>query len=410
MRTIFNRRVLPGAHKSYRVRLLIETSREYGRALLRGIYRYCARDAKWQIEQQTPFAATGDRTAETGLGKSVASEDGVIMRDRKGSLDLLRKGIPVVFVGCLHETAPGIHRIATDDQAIARLAAAHLLERGFRHFAFVGNDVMPWSKRRREGFAQAVYRSGYECVPFVQARSRTQRQWSQEQKLLAQWLRALPKPVGLLACNDDRARQVIDVCRAAGLSVPDEIAVIGVDNDEFVCNLSNPTISSIALGVEDAGYRAAQLLDQLMAGGRPSPQAIVPATLGVVTRRSTEVMVIEDTLVAQAVRFILALCSPSRASGPRGKPIRVPDVLREVGVARRELYDRFQRVLGCGVHEYIKRARVAQIERLLLDTDCTIAEIARMLGFPDADHIASYFRSVRGTNPLTLRSSRRSTP
>lgn len=133
-------------NKTYKVRLLIETSRGYGRALLRGIHRYSSLEGRWQTEQQMPFYLGSDRVLETRLGRSAFDADGVIMRDRKGSLDLLKKGIPVIFIGCLHETAPGICKIATDDQAIARLAAAHLLERGFRHFAFVGYDGLPWSK------------------------------------------------------------------------------------------------------------------------------------------------------------------------------------------------------------------------------------------------------------------------
>jgi LacI family transcriptional regulator len=253
---------------------------------------------------------------------------------------------------------------------------------------------MFWSRRRRDGFVQAVNLAGCECTSFVQARNRMLREWLQEQKQLAEWLRALPKPAGLLACNDDRARQVVDACLAAGSSVPEEIAIVGVDNDEFVCNLSNPPISSVALGVEDAGYQAAQRLDQLMTGGKPSSQDIVPATLAVVTRRSSEATAIQDAVVAQAVQFIRANCR---------KPIQVPDVLREVAASRRGLYGRFQHALGCGVHQYIKKVRVAKIERMLLDTDCSVAEIAKTLGFPSADHIASYFRSVRGINPLTLR-------
>jgi LacI family transcriptional regulator len=384
--------------KIYRVRLLIETSREYGRALLRGICRYHSREGHWLIEQQAPFYVGGDRTAEPRLGKSASPVDGVIMRDRKGTLDLVKKGIPVVFVDCLHEKAPGTHRIVADDPAIARLAVTHLLERGLRHFAFVGYDTMLWSRWCRDSFVQAVNSAGCECIPFVQARIRRQRTWPQEHKTLAEWLCALPKPAGLLACNDDRARQVIDVCLAAGLNVPEEMAIVGVDNDEFVCHLSNPPISSVALGVEDAGYQAAWRLDQLMAGGRPKPQDIIPATLGVVARRSSEVVALQDPVVAQAVRFILANCR---------KPIQVADVLRQVSLSCRVLSGRFQRALGCGVHQYIKKARVAQIERLLLDTDCSIAEIADLLGFPSAEHIASYFRSVRGINPLALRSSRR---
>jgi LacI family transcriptional regulator len=380
--------------KTYRVRLLVETSRGYGRGLLRGIYRYSSLNRQWQIEQQAPFYVGGDGASEARLGRLAGHVDGIIMRDRKGSLDLLKRGIPVVFASYLHENVPNTHRVVTDDLAIARLAAAHLLERGLRHFAFVGYDNMFWSRRRRDGFVQAVNLAGQECTSFVQSRCRMLREWPQEQKQLAEWLLALPKPAGLLACNDDRARQVVDACLAAGLRVPEEISIVGVDNDEFVCNLSNPPISSIALGVEDAGYQAAGRLDELMTGGKPGPQDIVPATLGVVTRRSSEATAIQDAVVAQAVQFIRANCR---------KPIQVPDVLQEVAASRRGLYGRFQRVLGCGVHQYIKKARVAEIERMLLDTDCSVAEIAKMLGFPSADHIASYFRSVRGINPLTLR-------
>jgi LacI family transcriptional regulator len=385
-------------NRLFQVRLLIETSREYGRALLRGIYRYNSVDSRWLIEQQTPWHAGSNRTDEASPGQLAGHVDGVIMRDRKGSLELLKKGIPVIFAGYLHEDVRDTHRIVTDDLAIARRAATHLLERGFGHFAFVGHDHLPWSRRRREAFVEAVRQAGYECAPFAQARRRALREWPQEQKSLAEWLCALPKPVGLLACNDDRARQVIDICLATGLSVPDEIALVGVDNDEFVCNLSNPPISSVALAVEDAGYEAAQRLHQLMTGGRPKPQDIVPATLGVAARRSSEVTVVQDVLVARAVQFIRDNCC---------KPIQVPDVLREVALSRRVLYRRFQRALGCGVSEYIRKVRAAQIERMLLDTDCSIAEIAEALGFPSAGHIASYFRSVRGTNPLTFRTARR---
>lgn len=380
--------------RTYKVSLLIETSREYGRGLLRGIYRYNSLHRQWQIEQQAPFYVAGGPVAETQLGRFASRVDGIIMRDRQGSLGLLKKGVPLIFASYLHKEIPDTYRIVADDLAIATLAADHLLNRGFRHFAFVGYDTMYWSRRRKDGFAKAVGAAGFGCEVFVQSRGPGRRLWRWEQKALAEWLAALPKPTGLLACNDDRARQVVDACLTAGLSVPEEIAIVGADNDEFVCNLSNPPISSVALNVEEAGFEAARLLDDLMRGGRPQPRDIIPATLGVVTRRSTEVTAIQDPTVAEAVRFI-------RANGR--KPLQVSDVVEAAAVSRRGLYDRFRRALGCSVHEYIKKARVAEIERLLLDTETPVSEIAELLGFPSADHIASYFRSVRGVNPLTLR-------
>jgi LacI family transcriptional regulator len=415
----------------YRVLVLVETSREYGRGLLRGVYRYNALHRQWQIEQQAPFylASCGMHGNESIRSRSRSSSrrreqgqdmlatfpqdaDGIVMRDHRGAPALLKRGIPIVFASYLHKDIRGSHRILPDDFAVGRMGATHLLERGFRRFAFVGYDSMYWSKQRQEGFARAVGDAGHACTVFKQARDLRLRVWRREHKLLIDWLRMLERPVGLMACNDDRAREVVDACTMAGLGVPEDVAVVGVDNDEFVCNLSNPPISSVALGLEDAGYRAAALLDRLMRacragrteGTRARPAAaalsgsrIVVSPITVVTRHSSEISAIEDPSVAEAVRFI-------RANSRR--PIQIADVLQEVAISRRSLLDRFKRTLGCTVHQYIKRARVAQIEELLLGTPDSIGQIAEILGFPSPEHVALYFRSVTGMNPHTFRAQR----
>ncbi len=403
----------------FRVFVSVETSREYGRGLLRGIYRYSSLHRQWRIElsscdMRDASCAGGSRDAKRTTRDEAfpRDADGVIMRDYRGSVALLRRGIPIVFVGYLHKDIRGSPRIVPDDQAIGRMGADHLLERGFRRLAYVGYDGMYWSRRREDSFCQAVGGAGRECTVFRQAQNLRQREWIKERKALADWLRGLARPVGLMACNDDRARQVVDACAAAGLGVPEEVAVLGVDNDEFVCNLSNPPLSSIALGLEDAGYRAAAVLDQLMRAGtrtrtdkhRPARTAasvgdrvgpcLSVRPIAVVTRRSTDISIIEDPLVAQAVRFIRTNCR---------RPIQIADVLREVAISRRSLFDRFKRTLGCTVHQYIKGVRVAQIEELLLGTADPVDKIAEILGFPGAEHVALYFRSVTGVNPRAFR-------
>lgn len=410
------------SHRShnFRVSILLETSREYGRGLLRGIYRYNSLHRQWQIEQQPPF-----HPASCGRGDACAvptrDTDGIIMRDHRGAPTLLKRGIPIVFASYLHKDIRGSHRILPDDQAIGRTGAAHLLERGFRHFAFVGYDGMYWSRQRRESFVQAISAAGYACTIFKQARDLRLRAWAKEHKALADWLKTPGRPVGLMACNDDRAREVVDACATAGLDVPEDVAVLGVDNDEFVCNLSNPPISSITLGLEEAGFQAAALLDRLMKARRkreartrtnadahgpmptvaalgiretPSASQIVVAPLSVVTRRSSETSAIEDPSVAAAVRFIRANCQ---------RPLQIDDVVQEVAICRRSLLDRFKRTLGCTLHQYIKRIRVAQIEELLLATSDSIDQIAETLGFPSSEHVALYFRSVKGVNPRVFR-------
>jgi len=406
----------------------VETAREYGRGLLRGICRYNSTHGRWQIELRScdvwDVSCTGGaRNAERAPHDEgfPRDADGVIMRDQRGSVALLKRGIPIVFASYLHKNIRGSHRILTDDQAIGRLGAEHLLERGFRQFAFVGYDGMYWSQQREDSFAQAIAGAALACAAFRQAPDLRQRVWRKEQKVLADWLQGLPRPLGLMACNDDRARQVVDACAMARLRVPEDVALVGVDNDEFVCGLSRPPISSIALGLEDAGYRAAALLDRLMKARRKEKErearprtgtdkhrptrTVAPvgvragpcvsvSPLAVVTRRSSDISVMEDPFVTQAVRFIRDNCR---------RPIRIDDVLQDVAISRRSLFDRFKQTLGCTVHQYIKRARMARIEEWLLDTSSSVREIAEVLGFPSAEHIASYFRSVRHMSPAAFR-------
>ncbi len=396
----------------FKVRVCVETSREYGRGLLRGIYRYSSMHRRWQI----------DLDGDGGQGLP-GDANGAILRDHRRMPSLLRREIPIVFASYLHKSIRGSHRILSDDRAIGRMAASHLLERGFRQFAFVGYDGMYWSHQRQESFSQAVGQAGHACDVFKQTPDLRLRVWRKEKRVLAEWLGTLERPVGLMACNDDRAREVVEACAIAGLAIPEEAAILGVDDDEFVCNLANPSISSISLGVEEAGYRAAELLDEMMKarnartstdahGPAPTPSSvevrvgpcqsvsprfssqILVSPLAVVTRRSTDIAAIEDPFVAAAVQFIRTHCR---------RPIQMADVVERVAVSRRSLSDRFRRTLGCTIAQYIKRTHVAQIEELLRNDSHSIGEIAEILGFPSQDHVAQYFRSVAGMSPNAFR-------
>jgi len=378
-----------------RVFISVETSREYERGLLRGICRYNSLHKRWRIDLS---AGEDLRSQISDLKFSARDVDGAIMPDRRGSPALLNRGIPIVFVSTLHKTFLHSHRIVSDDQAIGRMAAAHLLDRGLRHFAFVGYNGLYWSRHRQGSFSQALADAGRTCTVFRQARDLRLRTWRKEQKVLTEWLKTLPRPVGVMACNDDRARQVVDACVTAGLAVPEEVGILGVDNDELACTSSNPPISSISLDLEDAGYRAATLLGELMAARKKmedrTPAQVLVSPIAVVGRRSTDAAIIDDSCVMQALRFI-------RESSDR--PVRIDDVVRRVAISRRSLFDRFRRALGCTVCQHIKRTRADRIEELLLGTSHSIGEIAAMLGFPDSDHVAQYFRSIKGMNPSVFR-------
>ena len=211
---------------------------------------------------------------------------------------------------------------------------------------------------------------------------------------MVDWLKSLPKPVGLMACNDYRGRQVIEACKTAGILVPEEVAVLGVDNDEVICNLANPPLSSIQLNVRRAGYEAAELLDKLMSDKEVTSQKIDVLPTHVITRQSTDIMAISDREVASALRFIR---KHSR------EPIQVSDVARAVALTSRSLQRKFRSVLNRSVHNEISYARMERISQLLIETHLPISLIASEFGFSDVAHMARSFRKIKGTTPLAFR-------
>jgi LacI family transcriptional regulator len=270
------------------------------------------------------------------------------------------------------------------------MAAEHLLDRGFRCFAYLGSEDRPWSRERSESFGKRIAVAAFEPHIFcTNSKLRSWRSFEREQNRLAEWLKSLPKPVGLMAGNDMRGRHVIEACRIAGLQVPDQVAVIGVDNDELICDLTDPPMSSVALNAQKAGYETAELLDKLMSGEKMSGQNIVVQTTHVVARQSTDILAIEDRIVAEAIRFVRQHSTEA---------IQVDDAVSHVAMSRRNLELRFHRALGRSIYSEIKRVRTQQIIQMLAETDLSISEIALRLGHPSDKHIARYFKQQTGMN------------
>jgi LacI family transcriptional regulator len=281
------------------------------------------------------------------------------------------------------------------------MAAEHLFKCGFKHFAFCGSadsalEHTPWSEKRMASFRRRVTEAGFAPPPRY-ILSLSERDWPKERRKLATWLAGLPHPTGVMACNDDCGVQVMEACKLAGLAVPDVIGVVGVDNDEVVCGLSDPPMTSVAVNFERAGYESARALEKLMRGSGNSGK--VPAKINVrathiVARRSTDIISIEDRRIARAMNFI---------RGHAKLPISVNQVVRETGVSRRALERRFRREMGGSILSEIRRARIDQIAQMLLETDLSVGQIATSLGFEDVQHFARYFRSVKKMSPLGFR-------
>jgi LacI family transcriptional regulator len=382
-----------------RVALLVESSRAYGRGLLHGIAEYVRLHGPWSIF-----------LAERGLGDDPPAwlkgwkGDGLIARveNRKIARAIRALGRPAVDLrGLLSHL--GMPVIGTDDVAVARLAFGHFVERGFRHFAFCGFPGADYSDKRSAAFAYLVAESGFGCHVFRPSRQpKAADTGALEQAGLAtepevsRWIKGLPKPVALMSCNDIRGQQVLNACREAGVAVPEEVAVLGVDNDEVLCDLADPPLSSIVPDTHRVGYEAATLLERMM-GGEPAPsEAINIAPLGVVTRRSTDILAIEDNALARAVRFM-------REHACDG--ITVEDVLEEVPLSRSRFERRFAQLFGHSPKVEILRVRLERVKRLLAETDLPLKQIAARVGFRHPEYMNVIFKARTGHTPGQYRAS-----
>ena len=380
-----------------RIALLIETSRGYGRQLLRGIVRYARLHGPWGF-----YVTPGDFLQAVPRMKSWGGA-GIIARVETPAVAraILASGLPTIALGLsdeqLRPESPlsRLSEVVSDSHGAGRMAAEHLLGRGFRRFAYVGARGRVWSGRRLDGFRSRLHEAGFEPLVYAQPRPRrAAADWGREQPALAAWLAALPRPVGVMACNDDRGRQVLVACLAAGLRVPEEVAVVGVDNDELLCELADPPLSSVVLNAEAGGYRAAALLDRMMRGDCDGPRRILVEPLHVEARRSTDIIALDDPEVAAALHFIHA-----RAT----EPIGVPDVVAEVLISRRALEQRFRKATGRTVHDEIRRVRMERACRLLTETDLPIARVAEASGFGRVSYLAQSFRQAFDVTPARYR-------
>jgi LacI family transcriptional regulator len=287
-----------------------------------------------------------------------------------------------------------LSEVSSDSEEVSRQAADHLLERKFSNFAYVGSEDRGWSRRREVAFYNYLAKRGIAPHVYRQPKRPRDRDWENEQQYLADWISRLPMPVGLFACDDGRGREVLEACTLAGLNVPQDVAVVGVDNDPVFCDLADPPLSSVWLNAEKAGYRAAQMLDGMMRGRVRKPRWIKVEAVGVVARRSTEFFAIDDAEIRAALQFI------RRANG-RG--IGVEDVVREVDITRRLLERRFRELVGRTVLEEIQLVRLERAKRLLVETPYAVSKVADIAGFGSTPYFIEFFQKRVGKTPRRYR-------
>ncbi|MBI5425847.1 MAG: DNA-binding transcriptional regulator [Opitutae bacterium] len=381
-----------------RVAVVIRTRFEENQAILRGIAQFEQRHGPW-------LAFVDDQAVSVQEPDWLFRQewDGVICGPTSAAIaqQCRRRRIPLVDLRDNPEAFPGVPKVRPDNVAIGHVGAEHLLEKGYAHFGFCGFANTSWSQERRHGFVEAVTLGGQQCdVLETDYPGKQAPDWNSAQEaVIVDWLRRLPRPVAVMACNDLRAIQVINACQQAGIVVPEEVAVLGANNESSRCELCHPSLSSVAVNANRIGYRAAELLHAAMKGEAAKESGELVEPLKVVARRSTDVLAIGDPKVARALHYI-------REHACRG--LTVDEVVREVHVSRSVLERKFRNYLRRSPQAEIRYAQVQRAKELLAETDASIAEIAEATSIEYPEYLCVLFKRITGETPRRYREKARS--
>jgi LacI family transcriptional regulator len=377
-----------------RIGILLHPVRTYCRRVLRGITSVGGR-AQWEwLLVSADVDPLFDSLSQGFL-------HGVIGHFSEKTLlqQVARAKLPAVDIAPLDREDRFV-RVTTDELAVGRLAAAHLLSLGLPHFGFYGTKSHYQSLLREQGFRRPIEAAGLSCHVMLDAAASDSRE-SHNGRDLEDWLRQLPKPIGVMASTDSRALQLLAVCRKLQIDVPNTLAVLGVDNDDVFCETANPPLTSIALSTQRIGYQAARVLEDLMQGTKPEQQRILIPPAGIVPRRSSDLPAALDADVAAAVRYIALHVQDD---------LQVADILRQVPVSRTSLEQKFRKILGRSPAAEIRRAQIELAKLILSQTESAMTEVARAAGFSNAKQLGTTFHRETGMTPTFYRRAGRTKP
>jgi LacI family transcriptional regulator len=371
--------------KILKIGLLLSEKAEYGRGVLRGIADFAKDHPHCRFQVVPP-----DRE---GIDAMMAWQpDGmvVMLNQKKLVPRLLALGKPVVHV-CRPLGVADVLCVQSDDLAVGRLGAGHLLERGAATYAFVGLSEGAYVEVRANAFRRTLSETGRTCVLFQPVGKEP---GAKDRTALAHWLKKCPKPLAVMTCNDVCGRLVLETAKQAGLKIPDEVAVLGVDNEDPLSRLVWPGLSSVNLATDEIGHKAAALLNRALSGAARATASILVPPLGVVVRGSTRQLALEDPVLARVIAAI------HESAGGR---LSVDDLMRQVTISRNSLERRFRRFLDRTPAQEIRRVRIAQARQLLMATDLPLKSIAERCGFAAASRLIEAFRRETGSTPSAFR-------
>ncbi|MDR0336156.1 MAG: DNA-binding transcriptional regulator [Planctomycetaceae bacterium] len=380
--------------KKKNVLILIETSRSFGRDLIQGITKYVSETRQWNhflCDQFMAIRNTKSLKQWEGHGLIARVHDQNL---KKFYDEFTGKKINLSADG---KTSP--RYVCLDNEECGRMAANHFLQRGYRHFAFFSMGHTPWSQYRYECFRSALSAHGIDCQLCPQARQKNTYMlptlwWKGLEYSVTAWIESLPKPVAIFCAYDNHAFYLVNLCNISGISVPENVAILGVDNDESLCLATAPPISSINPNAKQIGYEAAKLLDLMMNRQSLPPLPVVVPPAHIVTRQSTDIIAVDNPLLVKALQFIRTEIS---------NRILVSDVARELNVSKGTLNNLFRRYLNCSPIEEILRVRMEWAKELLRDSSYSVASISNMLGYETPEYFSRAFSREVKMAPMKYR-------
>ncbi len=376
-----------------RIILLTDFSEDYAKRLMRGMVRYSRRHGPWVLCRM-PLSYRDLHGIEGVVEWALRwKADGIIGQfyntDR---VELFRRAGIAAVAQDFRRRFTDIPNVTGTHIEAGRMGADYLLGKGFRSLGFYGFRGVVWSEERCEGFRCEIERRGGEFSEYSNIGSDDL--WFYESASLLEWLEGLPKPCAIMACDDDRGHHIVEVCKLNGIRVPEDVAVLGVDNDEIVCTLSDPPLSSIEQDVERGGYETAGLLERMIADPDGHFDDVVVRATHIVTRRSTDIYATDDAYISAALRYIHENADHR---------LCVEDIVARVPLSRRLLETRFRHVTGTSVYAYIQSVRIDKFAAALLEKDDSVADLALRMGFPDYKNISRAFRRIKGCTPSEYR-------
>lgn len=363
--------------------------------LLKGIVDYSRTNGHWEICRiPSDFKKTVGIPGVVKWAKEWGADAVIGQFEQTDNLSLFSDNGILVIAQDFKQRFKRIPNITADYIETGEMAAHYFLQKRFRNFAFFGFNDVCWSDERELGFKRALERTE-QCDHYYNYKLQDiDKRWYYEREILTKWLNEIKKPIAIFACDDNQASYLINACASCGIKVPSEVCVLGVDNDEIICSLSTPMISSILIGVEKGGYQTAALIDRLVRNPHDTVEDIKLRPIKVVERMSTASIAIDDIEIQKAVEYI---------HSHHENRISVKDLLAEVPLSRRLPEKRFRAVTNESIYQYISKLRIRRFADMLVDTQESVTNIAITLGEADAKNLSRKFKSIYGCTPLEYR-------